>query len=61
MIPLFLSPVHTENNFSCIVSAVGQTAKLKEYGEVGWESCPTVLTAVLCPVLLSAPDSWIYN
>lgn len=23
--------------------------------------CPIVLTAVLCPVLLSAPDSWIYN
>lgn len=24
-------------------------------------ACPVVLTAVLCPVLLSAPDSWIYN
>lgn len=25
------------------------------------ERCPVLLTAVLCPVLLSAPDSWIYN
>lgn len=57
----FISPNHTENNFSCIVSAVRQSCKIVGICRRGREGVPVVLTAVLCPVLLSVPDSWIYN